>query len=69
MSRANEPKSKAEKRAQAKYDEVHKAEFKNYHFKFRIEGNEQIIERLAKETNKQDYIRQLILADIEKNGI
>lgn len=68
MSKANEKKSDAEKRAQARYDEAHKAEFKNYHFKFRIEGNEDILERLEQERNKQNYIRQLIRADIEKNG-
>lgn len=70
MSKANQKKSDAEKRAQARYDEVHKAEFKNYHFKFRIEGNEDIIEKLETVGNKQDYIRQLILTDIEsvKNG-
>ena len=68
MSKANQEKSEAEKRAQARYDEAHKAEFKNYHFKFRIEGNEQIITKLESVANKQDYIRQLILADIEKSG-
>lgn len=68
MSKANQKKSEAEKRAQAKYDAVHKAEFKCYHFKYRIAENEQIIAKLDSVDNKQDYIRQLILADIRKNG-
>lgn len=61
-------KTDAEKRAQAKYDEVHKDEFKNYHFKFRRGKDDELIEKLENVPSKQDYIRQLILADLEKNG-
>lgn len=61
-------KTDAEKRAQAKYDQVHKDEFKNFHLKFRIEGNEDILQKLESVENKQGYIRQLIQADIEKSG-
>ena len=64
------PKTEAEKRAQAKYDKEHKEQFKSYHFKYGLTDpdNQKIVEKLANVPNKQDYIRNLILDDIAKNG-
>lgn len=64
-------KTDAEKRAQAKYDLEHKEQFKTYSLKFGLTNadNVKIIEKLANVPNKQEYIRNLILADIQKNGM
>lgn len=63
-------KTEAEKRAQAKYDQTHKEQFRTYLLKYGVTNpdNQKIIEKLDSEPNKQDYIRRLILADIEKSG-
>lgn len=61
-------KTEAEKRAQRKYDEVHKAEFKSYHLKYRRGKNDAVIKKLDSVANKQGYIEALILEDIKKNG-
>ena len=63
-------KTEAEKRAQAKYDQTHKEQFCTYLLKYGVTNpdNQKIIEKLDSEPNKQDYIRRLILADIEKSG-
>ncbi|MBO4785035.1 MAG: hypothetical protein J5521_09885 [Lachnospiraceae bacterium] len=62
-------KTDAEKRAQKRYDEVHKNEFVNYHLKVRKDGNELIIQKLKTVDKKQTYILELIREDIRKNGI
>lgn len=64
-------KTDAEKRAQAKYDLEHKEQFKTYSLKFGLTNadNVKIIGKLANVPNKQEYIRNLILADIQKNGM
>ena len=71
ISRQYTEKTDAEKRAQAKYDKSHKEQFKTYYLKYGLTDpdNQKIIEQLDKVPNKQDYIRNLILADIQKNGI
>ena len=63
-------KTEAQKRAQAKYDKEHKEEFKVYSLKFGLTNpdNVRIVEKLANQSNKQAYIRDLILDDIKKNG-
>ena len=64
-------KTDAEKKAQAKYDINHKEQFKSYYLKYGLTDpdNQKIVEKLDIVPNKQDYIRNLILADIQKNGI
>lgn len=64
-------KTEAEKKAQAKYDKSHKEQFKTYYFKYGLTDpdNQKIVDKLSKVDNRQEYIRNLILADIEKNGI
>lgn len=62
-------KTEAEKRAQARYDEIHKDEFINYHLKIRKSTNEDVIKKLNSVAQKQTYILELIRADIERNGI
>lgn len=64
-------KTEAQKRAQTKYDKEHKEEFKVYSLKFGLTNpdNVRIVEKLANQSNKQAYIRDLILDDIKKNGI
>ena len=61
-------KTEAEKRAQAKYDQTHKEQFKTYLLKYGLTNpdNQKIVEKLDSVENRQDYIRRLILADIEK---
>lgn len=60
--------SEAQKRARNKYDQLHKEEFKNYHFRLNKENDSEVIAKLESVKNKQGYIKGLILADIEKNG-
>lgn len=64
-------KTDAEKRAQAKYDKSHKEQFKSYYLKYGLTDpdNQKIVDKLSKVENRQEYIRKLILADIEKNGV
>ena len=64
-------KTEAEKRAQAKYDKSHKEQFKTYFLKYGLTDpdNQKIVDKLSKVENRQEYIRKLILADIEKNGV
>lgn len=59
--------SDAQKRARNKYDQEHKDEFKNYHFRLNKENDSDVIAKLESVQNKQGYIKSLILADIEKN--
>nr|DAT55025.1 MAG TPA: hypothetical protein [Caudoviricetes sp.] len=51
-----------------KYDQkFHKENYKRYGILFRLGMDDSIIKKLESVPNKTDYIRQLILADIEKN--
>lgn len=52
-------------RAQSKYDEAHKDNYKHYHFKFNKKDDAEIIFRLDTVPKRTDYIRELILKDIE----
>lgn len=52
-------------RAQNKYDEVHKDEYKNYHIKLNKKADAEIIFRLDTVPNRTEYIRELIRKDIE----
>lgn len=63
-------KTEAEKRAQAKYDKEHKEQFKSFHLKYGLTDpeNAKIVAKLESVSNKQAYIRKLILDDIAKNG-
>lgn len=52
----------------AEYDkEFHKENYKMYVTRFSKVSDKLIIEKLESVENKTDYIRKLILADIEKN--
>jgi hypothetical protein len=57
--------SEASNRAQAKYDKENTVQFK---VKLNKKSDADVIEHLRAQENKQNYIRQLIRADIEKNG-
>lgn len=60
--------SEAQKRALAKYQKLHKDDFKRVHLKFKRNAeNAEIIFRLETVGNVQAYIKNLILQDI-KNG-
>lgn len=61
-------KTDAEKRAQRKYDTEHKDQFKSIHLKYNVLNDADILAKLDAVENKQDYVRQLILQDIEKDG-
>ena len=52
-------------RAQIKYDEAHKDDFKRYSLKFNKKADAEIIFRLETIPNKMEYIRELIRKDIE----
>ena len=64
-------KTDAEKRAQAKYDQEHKEQFKVYSLKYGLtdEDNRKIVAKLDSVENRQAYIRSLILADIQRPSI
>ena len=49
--------------AQAKYDSTH---CKYYSFKFNLENDSDIIDRLEQEKSKQGYIKQLIRQDLTR---
>lgn len=50
-----------------KYDQkFHKENYKRYGILFRLGADDSIIEKLESTENRTDYIRQLILADIQK---
>lgn len=63
-------KTEAEKRAQAKYDLDHKEQFKTYFLKYGLTDpdNQKIVKKLDNVSNRQAYIRKLILDDIARNG-
>ena len=50
-----------------KYDQkFHRENYRRYNILFRLGMDDSIIEKLESAENKTDYIRQLILADIQK---
>ena len=50
-----------------KYDQkFHRENYRRYNILFRRGMDDSIIEKLESAENKTDYIRQLILADIQK---
>ena len=55
--------SDAQKRANAKYD---KSNTKMMSFKFNLQTDADILDRLASVPNKQGYIKELIRRDIKK---
>lgn len=59
--------SEAKLRAQKKYDEAHKDDYKSYHLKFNKKQDAELIFRLDTVPNKVDYIRELIYKDIESD--
>lgn len=56
--------SEAQKRATAKYDAANTVQFK---IKLNKTTDADIIEHLKAQSNKQGYIKELILQDIQKN--
>lgn len=53
------------KQKKAEYDS--KA-FTHFHIKLHRVSDEAVIKHIQKQTNKNDYIRQLIIADMEKEN-
>ena len=49
---------------QARYDKTH---IKPYYFKFHIVNDADVIDKLSKVDSRQDYIRQLIREDLNRN--
>jgi len=56
--------TEAQKRAQKKYDEAHKKDFRIVQLKLNRETDADIIEKLEASGNIQGYIKSLIRADI-----
>lgn len=56
--------TEAQKRAQKKYDEAHKKDFRMVQLKLNRETDADIIEKLETSGNIQGYIKSLIRADI-----
>lgn len=54
--------------AQKKYQELHKDDYKKILLSYHKEKDRVILQKLEAQTNKSDYIRQLILADIAKQS-
>lgn len=55
--------TEAQKRAQKKYDEAHKKDFRMVQLKLNRKTDEDIIDRLESVGNIQGYIKELIRAD------
>ena len=55
--------TEAQKRAQKKYDEAHKKDFRMVQLKLNRKTDEDIIDRLEAVGNIQGYIKKLIRAD------
>jgi hypothetical protein len=51
-----------------KYQETHKDDYKKMLLCYHREKDRAIVQKLEAQTNKSDYIRQLILADIAKQS-
>lgn len=56
--------TEARKRAQKKYDETHRKDFRIVNLKLNREADADIIEKLEASGNIQGYIKNLIRADI-----
>ena len=56
--------TEAQKRAQKKYDETHRKDFRIVNLKLNREADTDIIEKLEASGNIQGYIKNLIRADI-----
>ena len=56
--------TEAQKRAQKKYDEAHRKDFRIVNLKLNREADTDIIEKLEASGNIQGYIKNLIRADI-----
>ena len=56
--------TEAQKRAQKKYDEDHRKDFRIVNLKLNREADADIIEKLEASGNIQGYIKNLIRADI-----
>lgn len=56
------------KAAQKRYQELHKDDRKSILLSYNKETDRAILQKLEAQTNKNDYIRQLILADIAKQS-
>lgn len=56
--------TEAQKRAQKKYDEAHRKDFRIVNLKLNRETDADIIEKLEASGNIQGYIKNLIRADI-----
>jgi len=54
------PTKEARLRAQKKYDETHKDNFKSYHIKFNRVDDVDIIKCLENQPNKNGFIKELI---------
>lgn len=57
--------SEASKRAQKKYDESHKDQWRMIHLKLNRDTDKEIIKKLEESGNIQGYIKSLIQRDIE----
>ncbi|MBQ6968061.1 MAG: hypothetical protein IJP84_09200 [Lachnospiraceae bacterium] len=55
----------AQKRAQKKYDEAHKDQWRMVHLKLNKEKDKAIIEKLESSGNIQGYIKNLIMQDLK----
>lgn len=56
--------TEAQKRAQKKYDEAHKKDFRMIQLKLNRETDADIIDKLESSGNIQGYIKNLIRSDI-----
>lgn len=52
--------------AKKKKAEYNNKAFAHFHIKFHRVSDEVVIQHLQKQINKNDYIRQLVIADMEK---
>lgn len=57
--------NEAQKRAQKKYDETHRGQFRMIHLKLNKETDKAIIDKLEESGNIQGYIKNLILQDLK----
>ena len=60
--------SESQKRAQKKYDELNRANWRMIHLKLNRETDADIIKRLEESGNIQGYIKSLVQKDIEKRA-
>ena len=56
--------TEAQKRAQKKYDEANKNNYRMIHLKLNKETDADVIAKLESEPNIQGYIKELIRADL-----